>query len=219
MLVFPFLFFVGITTSSPLALDKFIIPDFDSEKEIENAIIQGIEYFPKNMENREITVLGYYAYAQLTRSLRSKSPEHRKRAKVALKMLRKKITPGLFTTKKNKEDMAAPRIALGMTLKALRHIFSLKDADEVCQFTEEEKNKINEEVPTRFFFSMSIKKFMIFDVIAADVLGVGNPGMRETYDKLVGDSDFTMLCPGIDLVISRLKIRMDNPTGLPRIVS
>jgi hypothetical protein len=182
---------------------SFIIPDYASEKEIEAAITEGISSFSETMENREITVLGYYAYAQISRFKISGSTDSMRRVKVALKLLGRHLSHSLFTGRRKKEELAGQRIIMGIILNEL-HLLDDYTSTEILKFTDDEKLKIQAAI-TSAILKFGSKKFQVLEVIAADLLGLAHPAMQSTYRTVVSNSYWLILCPDVNLAVQRLK--------------
>jgi hypothetical protein len=182
-----------------------IIPDFDTEKEIVTAIKEGIEYFSEKMEDRVFTVLAYYAYAQVSRYLQKNSPENLKRAKVSVRMVAKKLSPGFRTSEEDRLEMSKAQTSLA---KILFKVFNEEDANDIQEFTNEGLKLISQTYAIEYKIYIFSGKFWILDVIAADVLGYSSPAMKDSVTMLTTDPDFKILCPGIDLLVSRMKRRI-----------
>jgi hypothetical protein len=191
---------------------SFIIPYYDSEKEIEAAINEGINYFSKKMKDREITVLGYYLYAQISQMMDLTSAKdsgiHNIRAEATFKMLVKQLSPVFFLGKK---AMAIPRIVMGI----LKQRFFSSDSNISIKFTDYEATRIKNAIASQFFQSDNISnssgsgRFKIFELIAAQVLGMNTSHIMQSYPELFKDTDWINLCPDMKIVVGRLKKKLE----------
>jgi hypothetical protein len=187
---------------------SFIIPDYKYEWEIKAARNQGIEYFSVKMENRKVTVLGYYAYAQISQFLANGSPESFRRAKIALRMLAKELSPSFLAGRTEKEEAAGPRIVIGVILKKAFPIAEMTDG--ILKFTISELRKIQEVITSSSpALPFGSKKFKILEIIAAYLLGIDHPELKTTLTDLVADPDWKILCPDMESVIQRLQKPFD----------
>jgi hypothetical protein len=193
---------------------SFIIPDYASEKEIEAAINKGIKYFSEKMEHRDITVTGYYAYAQISKFLNK--PENFTPVKVAIKMFWEKLKPNFISSlrSKDKKTMAALKIAMGTIIQNLNgsggNTYLSEEIRRLMKDLGLSENLKITGSTTPESFNFENPKYNLLEIIYADLLGNKLQKMQQVYDTITTDPDWQILCPDMKLVADRLQKRLED---------
>jgi hypothetical protein len=187
---------------------SFIIPDensgnFNFEQDIRAAINKGIEYFSEKMVHRDITVTGYYAYAQISRYLINPTADFEPVA-VSIKVFWSKLKANFET--EDKATVALLKDAIIAIIGILPSV-STSHIDHLMKYlglSEIFKNFIARggNIPE---YNFENPKYSILEVISADLLGRKTQKMKLVYDTITTDPDLQMLCPDMKLVADRLK--------------
>jgi hypothetical protein len=172
------------------------------QRNIIAAIIEGINGFPKDVPNREITFISIYLFSHIKTYKQTASPEEKTTLYIAAEMLSKYMKPTYRDSKNEQEAKMNARPLLGI-------IFTELDIniDKFMRFTNEEIVIIQMDLPTNLFREDN-DVFWILQIIGMDFYKTETPHPRvKDLIAILKDykSSLTYAGPGISLVRESLE--------------